>query len=252
MALSWKARGKLFHVMAFLLPLIAAGVIIFFLLTPNPSCTDGRQNGDETGIDCGGSCQSICQADKLNPVVLWARSFGIADGSYHSVALIENPNRNAELVGTPYSFKLYDSEGFLIVERTGELYLPRGSTVPIFESHIQTGEREPSRTIFEMDDFSIEWISPQGNQPLLRTTDEHFTNTSNPRLEARLVNEGAEGVRNVRITALLFNEEGNAVHASETFVDMLQGRGEQRIVFTWPEQFEEKIVLIRMYPVAAR
>lgn len=24
--------------------------------TPEPTCTDGIQNGDETGIDCGGSC----------------------------------------------------------------------------------------------------------------------------------------------------------------------------------------------------
>ena len=25
-----------------------------------PSCTDGRQNGDETGVDCGGSCSTAC------------------------------------------------------------------------------------------------------------------------------------------------------------------------------------------------
>ncbi len=25
-------------------------------VTPTPTCTDGVQNGDETGVDCGGSC----------------------------------------------------------------------------------------------------------------------------------------------------------------------------------------------------
>jgi len=27
---------------------------------PAPTCTDGYQNGDETGVDCGGSCPDIC------------------------------------------------------------------------------------------------------------------------------------------------------------------------------------------------
>ena len=29
--------------------------------TPNPTCTDGIQNGDETGVDCGGSSCAPCQ-----------------------------------------------------------------------------------------------------------------------------------------------------------------------------------------------
>ena len=28
--------------------------------TPTPTCTDGVQNGDETGVDCGGSCPNSC------------------------------------------------------------------------------------------------------------------------------------------------------------------------------------------------
>ena len=33
-----------------------------FSNTPAPTCTDGIQNGDETGVDCGGSSCSPCQA----------------------------------------------------------------------------------------------------------------------------------------------------------------------------------------------
>ena len=29
-----------------------------------PSCTDGRQNGDETDVDCGGSCTTKCAPGK--------------------------------------------------------------------------------------------------------------------------------------------------------------------------------------------
>jgi Secretion system C-terminal sorting domain len=57
-----------------------------------PSCTDGIQNGDETGIDCGGSCPNICP----QPVTLtgtWrmkpqAAAFAVGpsqgDGSYYA------------------------------------------------------------------------------------------------------------------------------------------------------------------------
>lgn len=30
---------------------------------PDPTCTDGVQNGDETGVDCGGSCPNACDVD---------------------------------------------------------------------------------------------------------------------------------------------------------------------------------------------
>ncbi|MCR9251421.1 MAG: T9SS type A sorting domain-containing protein [bacterium] len=30
---------------------------------PGPTCSDGIQNGDETGIDCGGSCPNSCQTE---------------------------------------------------------------------------------------------------------------------------------------------------------------------------------------------
>jgi hypothetical protein len=33
---------------------------VTFDLPSNPSCTDGIRNGDEEGIDCGGSCPNVC------------------------------------------------------------------------------------------------------------------------------------------------------------------------------------------------
>ena len=34
-----------------------------------PTCNDRVQNGDEKGIDCGGSCKNLCTSDALTPVV---------------------------------------------------------------------------------------------------------------------------------------------------------------------------------------
>jgi len=45
--------------------------LIYNKAHPMPSCYDGLQNGDEKGIDCGGSCEIICieSAQTLNPFV---------------------------------------------------------------------------------------------------------------------------------------------------------------------------------------
>ena len=33
-----------------------------------PTCTNGRQDGDEAGIDCGGGCARSCTSDAINPI----------------------------------------------------------------------------------------------------------------------------------------------------------------------------------------
>jgi hypothetical protein len=55
----------------------AAGALIFFLVVPAailsascavneivPQCKDGMKNGDETDVDCGGTCTNRCPDDK--------------------------------------------------------------------------------------------------------------------------------------------------------------------------------------------
>jgi len=37
---------------------------------PTPTCTDGIQNGDETGIDCGGSCANACPCEGIDLTVI--------------------------------------------------------------------------------------------------------------------------------------------------------------------------------------
>jgi hypothetical protein len=40
------------------------GLITFQIVRPKPSCFDGIKNNTETGIDCGGKCQS-CEIQTL-------------------------------------------------------------------------------------------------------------------------------------------------------------------------------------------
>eukprot|EP01047_Picozoa_sp_COSAG01_P066875 COSAG01_NODE_9322_length_2484_cov_1.684696_1_plen_794_part_01 len=46
-----------------------------------PTCTDGKQNGDETGVDCGGSCQHCIRASSCGPI----ESSGLLGANVHAI-----------------------------------------------------------------------------------------------------------------------------------------------------------------------
>src|SRR3989344_2930318 len=155
---SWSTRRKTLYLSLFLLAgLILVGVPLFLYFYDAPTCTDGKQNADEEGVDCGGSCPTICTFQAVPPVVLWARGFSIAPGVWSVVALVENPNFNAEAFDVPYVFKIRDERNILIYERKGRVYIPPKTVFPIFESGIITGARVPQKTFFEFS-ASPDWV----------------------------------------------------------------------------------------------
>src|SRR5579863_6726299 len=136
MHLTWSARRQLlYYGVAF----VVVAVLFYFsyqtFFTSAPTCFDGVQNGDETGVDCGGSCSLICPNQAHAPVVEWARPFEVSPGDYTAAAYIENPNVGAGAKQVPYSFQLFDSSNSFIVERDGVIDIPPMQTVPIIDTN---------------------------------------------------------------------------------------------------------------------
>ena len=59
MAISWAAKKQLTYLL-FALVAVAGLIAAIWLNITAPSCTDGKQNQDEQGIDCGGVCAKEC------------------------------------------------------------------------------------------------------------------------------------------------------------------------------------------------
>ena len=60
--MTWAAKRQLQYLSGFLaIILVIVLIIIAPYLRSDPTCFDGKQNGNEEGIDCGGSCDLICQ-----------------------------------------------------------------------------------------------------------------------------------------------------------------------------------------------
>jgi Mg-chelatase subunit ChlD len=199
-----------------------------------PNCFDLKQNGTETGVDCGGTCQRICEASIIPPLTQWAQSFKIIDGQYNAVAYIENKNKD---IGTPelnYIFKLYDAEG-LIVEREGKTVLPPESVYPIFEGRVMTGARIPTRTTIEFVG-TPEWLPGETGREQFNLERRELVNADSlPRLTAQLRNTSLDEARDVDIVATIFDASGNPLTASQASVEFFPARTTQDIVFTWPK-----------------
>lgn len=233
----WSFQRKFFFALAILGIIIIVGIAgAFFFINTEPTCFDGQKNGDETGTDCGGSCQFLCSFEAVEPTVLWSRSFQVAAGVYSAVAYVENQNINSEGVAV-YTFKLYDDKNILIASRENTIFIPRNKIVAIFEPNIDTQLKMPTRVDFEFTK-PITWRRNSTVAPELVVTQKVLSGeTDLPRVDAVVENKSTEDVEQIEIVSIVYDNRGNAVGSSRTFIDRLVAGSSQHVTFTWPQPF---------------
>ena len=236
---SWSSKRKFAYTSVFTIIAVVIFVAVFLLIFyDKPTCFDGTQNQDESGVDCGGVCEKVCSFQAVKPNIIWSRSFKVSDGIYNAIAYIENPNIKAEALAVPYVFKIFDERNILISEKKGQIDIPANKTFPIFESFIETGNRVPKFTFFEfLKDPS--WLSITQETPPnpLKTISYNLTSSPSPKLEAIIENSSLEAIYDVAVVAILYDENDNAFASSQTFLDKIDRESRQTAVFTWPENF---------------
>lgn len=246
---SWAARRRMQYIGAIALFFLVIIVVPTFLALYKPAtCNDGKQNGGEAGVDCGGRCLNVCGIPLQDPITQWSRALKISTGLYNVVAMIENPNLDVGARNTQYVFKVYDKNNVLITERYGMSEIPPDRTFPVFEAEIRTGTRIPARTFFEFID-TPQWIEGyvfDRSEDIVvvsrRLTEEDTT----PQLDVVLENISRDDIRGIIAHALLFDADGNTVAASRTTLDRLIERSAQNVSFTWPEPFGVAIAKVEI------
>ena len=239
---SWsRNRKRIILLILFLILAVLVGVPSYFLFRSTPTCSDGVQNGDETGIDCGGGCQKLCTPESL-PIVEKGdpRVLLVATSTYEVAALLENPNQDAKVSHARYTVKLYGADSLAPLRSIeGEVYVPKGATFAVFEGPFEFADGGvPVRATLEWDEASLVWEKDAKALPQLAVSQTQFSRLeSSPKLEAMIGNTSLNEVDNIDLTALLFDADGNIMAASKTFVDSLAAGEEKQAIFTWPRPF---------------
>ncbi|MCE9585580.1 hypothetical protein K8Q94_03085 [Candidatus Nomurabacteria bacterium] len=251
--MTWESRRKILY--SSIVLTICAFLIFLFVypyLVKAPTCTDNKQNGTETGIDCGGSCLKMCtfQVDEIS--VLWSKSFKVVDGRYNAVAYLENHNKNAVVNKLHYRFRIADKDNIYIASREGYTYVPPSGKFAVFEPAIGVGNSVPVYTTFEFLEMPV-WlaVSQDKIEQLKVNVDQIFLENENsfPKLKAVIENDSLFKIPDVNIIVILYDASGEAISASKTYLNFLYKKTSQDIVFTWPEPFSSKIVNKEIIPI---
>lgn len=250
--MNWASRRQ-FIILAIVLGVIIILGLIFIgpRLKKEPTCFDGKQNGGEAGIDCGGSCPTFCPHEANDIVVHWARVFEVSPNLYNVIAYIENQNVDGAVYEIPYEFKVYDKDNVFITGRKGTTFIESNKSSAIFESRLSVGNRVPRRAVFSFLETPL-WIRVDRDlqQSLPVFVQEKIVTgaLSSPKLTATIVNDSLYDIPDLDVIVILYNEEGNVFAASTTLIDPLRKNTSQKIFFTWPRPFEEDVFKIEIIP----
>ncbi len=237
--LPWATQRRLIIVAIIFLVCVIAAFFAYRAVTNRPaSCFDGRQNGNETGVDCGGACNLLCSHEVNRPIMRWdPRIFEVSPGVYSLLVYAENPNVNAEAKSVGYGWRVFSADGAMIAEQAGNTSIPKHSRFAVFESGLAFGNVVPARAVFTWNE-PISWTRNEERPLDVFTRSVRLLNAETaPRVEAVIENRSPENIATLELTAVVFDGSGNAVGASRTVLADLARNSQAQAVFTWPQPF---------------
>ena len=251
--MSWGTRRRNTIITIFFLILFTIiGYVLYDALYEPPNCFDKKWNGDELNIDCGGSCELMCESQVLNPVINWTRLFEVSPGVYNVLAYVENPNANAGTKEVSYKFRVFDDENVLLQERRGSVALPPKSIMPILENTLPVGKLNANRVLFEFTEPLV-WYKQKLQDNLIVIQDEEITRLEDsPRIRAIVKNIGVKPIKDLKVIAIVYDLNNNAIASSQTVLKDVPSDTNMEIFFAWPKPFENEYSRFELIPLYDR
>lgn len=249
--MNWAQRRQLTYVMSFL---VVVGLVTFLIVRNathvEPTCYDGKRNGDEVGVDCGGVCAFYCRDELADPKVRWYRFFDISQGLIHAIAYIEHASPAAAAQKADYEFRVYDEKNNILTTRAGSTYIGPMGRSAIVETLIPVGNTVPALVRFSfVGDIVWEKIPPAFAQVVIKT-DRYLLESfdGGTRLTATLDNQSRISFEDMEVVAILYDKSDNAIAVSKSALERLPAQSSATAYFTWPTQLREKTARVEILP----
>ena len=246
----WSIKRKLIYALAALFFITASSLYIFRdTVFPNPTCFDDKQNGFESGVDCGGTCSLRCKEDIIPLSVVWSRALPTSSTTYDFVALISNKNIDNAPRQIQYLFVAYDATGAEFYTEKGETRVPIDGDFPIVMQNVVL-KKEPTEVTVRLQSSVPHYkVLEKPANPTLRLTGTRYEQGSIPRVYSTITNMKRLPFSDLPVRVVLYDAGGNAYGVGETVVPYLGKEETKELVFTWDQAFKEAPTKIRVFPI---
>jgi hypothetical protein len=212
---------------------------------------DNKQNQNEEGIDCGGTCTYLCTPSQQEPSVQFVRALSPVPGRTDVIAYIDNPNAASAANDLHFTIELYSPTNTVIAKKEETVDLPPNSTVPVFVPNFFSGSQEVARAFITFDTPQHLWYRYQEKRPLPKVSGVQIDQSGMPRITATAQNPSAVPMTNIVFVATVFGNDGNAIAASRTIAPAIPAQGTAPLVFTWPAPFSQGVSRVEVVPITA-
>jgi hypothetical protein len=239
--------GRMFHrviialIFLSLNALLIAGVYFAFIKAPE-TCSDGKRNQDEQGIDCGGVCQVACIEEVVGKDLQVQEVTFVSggSGSYDILGRFLNPNSAIGASEFRYTFELKDANGQVLSTRSGKNYALPQETKNIIELNMETGGL-PVRATLTMSDVVWEKASGYREKPAVNIYQKRYGPTTSgfgfSRASGLLSNESSYDFRSIDVGVILRDASGRLLALNKTRQNNIKAGESRDFDLVWPLPF---------------
>lgn len=248
--MDWQTRRKVLYLLSLIF--IIASITVYLLrdtIFPKPTCSDGKQNGFELGVDCGGTCALRCSSEVQPLVATWVRFIKSSEGKYDLVALVSNKNINNAVPFIKYTFTLYDEQGGVLKEVKGSTVTPINGEFPIIRLAVPL-IKAPSSIAISFEDGPHYSVAEKSNSPTISVGAERYEIGDPFRVYVSVRNNKRATIKDLPVNVLLYDQNNNVYAVNTTSIPQLGKEEVKEVSFVWNQPtFRDLPVRIKAYPI---
>lgn len=228
---------------------ILIAIILLFLTSivieknfKKPTCFDKKQNGDEAGVDCGGSCNLVCKKEHGKIIKNWSKVIKISGNMYNIATSIENTD-GENMLAVKYKMSVFSSNGVLIWSVKNMTRLRPLENKIIFNPYVNLGDNSVADAFIDILETTA---YKKGGELYNKKTHivsekKYFIKNGIPTLEIKILNNAFFDSKDLEIVAIMYDKNKNIINFSNSIIAPIKSKEERKIFLTWQKDFEKKV-----------
>lgn len=230
-----KKRAIIISVFIFIFTIIA--FFVYSVISPQPTCSDKKQNQNEKGIDCGGPCSPCINNQAADLMIQEISVVPGGSDTYDVVARIYNPNNTLGAKKFNYTFALKDSFGNTVGSFEASDFI-----LPVDTKYV-TGlglkaENGAVVSTAEMKISNPDWtVLGDVEKPQLGVYSKKYDKAAmgeGSEAEGVLRNESNYDLNKVSIVVILKDGDGKIIGVNKTEKDVVRVKEQRDFKINWP------------------